>query len=38
MATVCKALGINSSKKFHTPTGRPMRVVDDKEKVVKELF
>ena len=38
MATVCKALGIDYEKEFHTRDGRPMRIVDKGEKVVKELF
>jgi uncharacterized protein (DUF1501 family) len=38
MATVCKALGIDYEKEFHTRDGRPMRVVDKGEKIVKELF
>jgi uncharacterized protein (DUF1501 family) len=38
MATVCKALGIDTAQEFTTPGGRPMRVVDKGEKVVKELF
>ena len=38
MATVCKALGIDYEKEFHTRDGRPMRIVDKNEKVVKELF
>ena len=38
MATVCKALGIDYTKEFNTRDGRPIRVVDKGEKVVKELF
>ncbi len=38
MATVCTALGIDYTKEFTTPSGRPMRTVDKNEKVVKELF
>jgi hypothetical protein len=38
MATVCTALGIDYEKNFHTPSGRPVRVVDKNEKVIKELF
>jgi uncharacterized protein (DUF1501 family) len=38
MATVCKALDIDYSKDFRTRDGRPMRVVDKNEKIVKELF
>ncbi|MFO0808759.1 MAG: DUF1501 domain-containing protein [Gemmataceae bacterium] len=38
MATVCKALDIDTTKEFRTRDGRPMRVVDKGEKLVKELF
>jgi hypothetical protein len=38
LATVCKTLDIDYTKEFRTPTGRPMRVVEKGEKVVKELF
>jgi hypothetical protein len=38
MATVCKALDIDYTKEFTTRDGRPIRVVDKGEKVVKELF
>jgi uncharacterized protein (DUF1501 family) len=38
MATVCTALGIDYTWNFRTPEGRPLRVVDKGEKVVKELF
>jgi hypothetical protein len=38
MATVCQALGIDHDKNYYTRTGRPMRVVDKGEKIVKELF
>jgi arylsulfatase A-like enzyme len=38
MATMCKALDIDYTKDFRTRDGRPMRVVDKNEKVVKELF
>jgi len=38
MATVCQALGINYDKHLYAPGGRPMRVVDKGEKVVKGVF
>jgi uncharacterized protein (DUF1501 family) len=38
LATICKALGINYTREFTTRLGRPMRVVDKGEKVIKELF
>ena len=38
MATVCRALGIDYTRNFQTPTGRPIRVVDRGETVVRELF
>jgi uncharacterized protein (DUF1501 family) len=38
MATVCTALGIDYKKNFYSRDGRPMRIVDKNEKVVKELF
>ena len=38
MATVCTALGVDYTKEFTTPVGRPMRTVDKGERVVKELF
>jgi len=38
MATVCSALGIDYKKNFYSRDGRPMRIVDKNEKVVKELF
>lgn len=38
MATVCKALGIDTSKEFITRTGRPMRTVDKGEKPIQELL
>jgi uncharacterized protein (DUF1501 family) len=38
MATVCTALGIDYTKEFTTPVGRPMRTVEKGEKVVKALF
>jgi Protein of unknown function (DUF1501) len=38
MATVCTALGIDSTKQNTTPNNRPIRIVDKGAKVVKELF
>ena len=38
MATVCTALGVDYKKNFYSRDGRPMRIVDKNEKVVKELF
>jgi hypothetical protein len=38
LATVCTVLGINYSKQNTTNNGRPVRIVDKGEKVVKELF
>jgi uncharacterized protein (DUF1501 family) len=38
MATVCKALAIDYTSDFTTRDGRPIRVVEKGEKVVKELF
>lgn len=38
MATVCQALDIDYTKDVYTRDGRPIRVVDKGEKVVKELF
>jgi hypothetical protein len=38
MATVCKALGIDSSKDWTTSTGRPVPMVGTGANVVKELF
>jgi hypothetical protein len=38
MATVCRALDIDYTQNFITPTGRPIRVVDKNEKVVSALF
>ncbi len=37
MATVCKALGIDSNKQYNTPIGRPVRIVDKGANVIKEL-
>jgi uncharacterized protein (DUF1501 family) len=38
MATVCKTLGIDYTKKNSTPIGRPIRIVDKGEAPIKELF
>ncbi len=38
MATVCKALGIDSTKSYTARNGRPMAKVDKGAAPVKELF
>ena len=38
MATVCKLLNIDYTKKYNTSLGRPIRVVDKGERPVSELF
>jgi hypothetical protein len=38
MATVCQVMGIDYREELVTPTGRPIRIVDKNEKIVKELF
>jgi len=38
LATVCKLLDIDYTSNFSTTTGRPIRIVDKGEKLVKELF
>jgi len=38
MATVCKTLGIDYTKKNHTPIGRPIRIVDKGEEPIRELL
>jgi uncharacterized protein (DUF1501 family) len=38
MATVCKVLGIDYTKKNHTPIGRPVRIVDKGEEPITELL
>jgi len=38
LATVCQVLGIDYREEFVTTTGRPIRIVDKNEKLVKELF
>jgi uncharacterized protein (DUF1501 family) len=37
MATVCRILGIDYTRKINTPIGRPIRIVDAGEKVITEL-
>jgi len=37
MATVCTILGVDYTKQNQTPNGRPIRIVDKGEKVIKEL-
>jgi uncharacterized protein (DUF1501 family) len=38
MATICSALGIDYNKNLYSRDGRPMRIVDKNEKVIKELL
>jgi hypothetical protein len=38
MATVCKVLGIDYTKKNQTPIGRPIRIVDKGEEPIAELL
>jgi hypothetical protein len=38
LATVCQILGIDPTKKVMTPIGRPIRIVDQGEKVIHELL
>jgi uncharacterized protein (DUF1501 family) len=38
MATVCQALGIDSSKMNNTPNGRPVRIVERGGEPVQEVF
>ena len=38
MATVCRVLGIDYTRTIHTPSGRPIRIVDKGEKVISELL
>jgi uncharacterized protein DUF1501 len=38
MATVCKVLGIDYTKKNHTPIGRPIRIVAKGEEPIQELL
>jgi hypothetical protein len=38
MATVCRVLGIDYTKKINTPSGRPIRIVEAGEKPIRELF
>src|SRR5262249_28233588 len=38
MATVCRVLGIDYTRKIETPVGRPIRIVEEGEKVVREVL
>ena len=38
MATVCKALGIDYTKEYMTPDGRPIRIADAGARPVAEVF
>jgi uncharacterized protein (DUF1501 family) len=38
MATVCVLLGIDYQKEVDTPAGRPVRIVDQGEKLIRELL
>ena len=38
MATVCQTLGIDYTKKAAAPGGRPVRIVDEGAKPIRELF
>jgi uncharacterized protein (DUF1501 family) len=39
MASVCRALGIDHSRRINTPVGRPIRIVEDRdERIITELF
>ncbi len=38
MASVCRVLGIDYTKKITTPSGRPIRIVEAGEKPIRELF
>jgi uncharacterized protein (DUF1501 family) len=38
MATACRILGIDYTKKNHTPIGRPVRIVDKGEEPITELL
>jgi hypothetical protein len=37
MASVCQVLGVDYTRKLDTPSGRPIRIVDAGEKVIREL-
>lgn len=37
MATVCHQLGIDHTKEIDTPSGRPIRIVDKGEQIIREL-
>jgi len=38
MATVCKALGIDYTKKHNTPSGRPIRLVDKDAELISQVI
>jgi hypothetical protein len=38
LATICRLLGIDCRKEVLAPNGRPIRIVDEGEKVVEEVF
>ena len=38
LATVCQVLGVDYTRKVHTPIGRPIRIVEAGEKPIRELF
>ena len=38
MATICRALKIDYTKNFQTSSGRPIRIVDQNERLVSEVF
>jgi hypothetical protein len=38
MATICRALGIDHTRKIDTPIGRPVQLVDPEGRPVEELF
>jgi hypothetical protein len=38
MATVCAILGIDHARKVDTPSGRPIRIVEGGEKVIREVL
>ena len=38
MATTCHLLGIDYKKEVDTPAGRPVRIVDKGESLIKELL
>jgi uncharacterized protein (DUF1501 family) len=38
MASVCRVLGIDWTRNVHTPSGRPIRIVEKGERLITELF